>query len=285
MLSFWSHAGAWMLRMSLLVALFKLGGTLLWAAAAGYGVTLDFWFGFIPHFDFQIGQDRFVRLVTLSTWLGIIGAGAGLLWAFVAGYRLNTRHVAHRQRLADAGAVATGGVDHEDADDEDTVHDTDEANASGTAAADAAEIGRIGPSVDELLVFDHFTERVSHAGLWLGAWIGSMTLLATIGFEMFRHYYVDAYVWQAQHLVATLVATVPVFAVLALVFMGRFRATLPVADIESLLTASGFEVVELADLDESVETGDSDDDTDHDGSDDDHDGSDAVTPIATALGS
>lgn len=252
MLSFWSHAGAWMLRMSLLVALFKLGGTLLWAAAAGYGVTLDFWFGFIPHFDFQIGQDRFVRLVTLSTWLGILGAGAGLLWAFVASYRVNVRHVAHRERLVDAGAVADGDVDDDASDD---------------AIADAAEIGRIGPSVDELLAFDRFTERVSQAGLWLGAWIGSMTLLATIGFEMFRHYYVDAYVWHAQHVVATLVATIPVLAILTLVFMGRFRTALPVVEIEALLTASGFDVVDPDDLD------DLDDDTAD------------VTTIATALGS
>ena len=258
MLSFWSHAGSWMLRVSLLVALFKLGGTLIWASVAGYGVTLDFWFGFVPHFDFEIAQDRFVRLVTLSTWLGIIGAGAGLLCVFVVSYRVNARHVAHRQRLVDAGAVADGEIVDEDASDD--------------AIADAAEIGRIGPSVDELLTFDRFTERVSQAGLWLGAWIGSMTVIATIGFEMFRHFYIDAYIWQAQHVVATLVAAIPVLAILAMVFMGRFRAALPIVDVETLLTASGFEVVDPDELDDELGARTDTDDA-------------TVTTIATASGS
>ena len=253
--SFWFYAGSWMLRVSLLVAVFKLVGTLSWASMRGYGVSLDFWFGFVPHFDVQLSEDRFVRLVTLSTWLGIVGAVVGLAWAFSHARRVVVLHGAYRTWVEEN---YTGRLAADEAD-EDAAEDVDEGAAEDVDDAEAGEAVAAAPSAEELIRFDRFTEQVSRRGLWLGAWLGAMTLLITIAFEMFRHFLGDAYVWQVQHLVATCVALTPVIVLLTMILAGRFRTVLPVREVDVLLAAAGIEVEPLVDeSDESFDRTDTD---------------------------
>ncbi len=242
--SFWFYAGSWMLRVSLIVAVFKLVGTLSWASMRGYGARLDFWFGVIPHFDLQLAEDRFVRLVTLSTWLGIVGAVVGLLWALSQARHISALHLAYRNwvvdHYADQVAQQYGLPPTRDA-----VHDDDVVDRR---VSPARSLPPGVPAEDELLRFDRFTEHAARRGLWLGAWLGSLTLLVTIVFEIFRHIVSSAYVVQTQHLIATVVAAIPAMALLAMVAIGSFRAVLPIEDVDVLLTAAG---VELESPDES----------------------------------
>lgn len=89
--SFWSQIQRWLWRTTLLIAAFKVGLTLLYAGVVQeVGITLGFWWGFVPHFGFDLDQDKFVRLVTMSSWFGVLGMLAAWVWALVA-YRRSAR--------------------------------------------------------------------------------------------------------------------------------------------------------------------------------------------------
>ena len=199
--SFWREAAGWMVRAALLVVVAKVGLTLLLAVARGYGIRLELWLGFLPYLAFDVEQSTFERLVTTSTYFGAIGVAAALAW------------VAYTHRRRSEARARVGELDPEGPD------------GSGAPFAQPGEVE----------VYNDLVERAGGTGMWFGALLGSLSLLVTILFELVRHAFIDAYVWQQPHVLAIIVAGAPAVGLLAMWLYGRFDDPTPALAIVSLL--------------------------------------------------
>jgi hypothetical protein len=200
---FWSAAATWMWRVSLSIAVCKVVATLIWCGLNGIGVRLAWWWNIIPHFELELDSAEFVKVVTLSTWLGVAGMAAGLAWAAFVNRRSRTD--AHH-------------------------HDHDEHHGMAEPAT---------PADPHLLTWYGFLARSERAGAWLGAWTGALCLLVTIAFELIRDRLIDTYVWPHPHLAAITLAAIPLAVLVGTALFDTWRRPTPVKTVEQVLVAGG----------------------------------------------
>lgn len=79
--SFWTEAVTWTWRALLLTVAGKVGLTLLVAAAQGRTPELRLWRRVLPYFVFEVDEPTFVRIVTMSTWLGVAAVALVIAWS------------------------------------------------------------------------------------------------------------------------------------------------------------------------------------------------------------
>ena len=103
---FWNRAVSAMWRACLLISACKVGVTLIWCAIKGYGVSLEFWHNIVPYFSLGVPPEKFHRLVTLSSWLGVVGVILALLHAIWKTRRDNRRLTASLEDVFDPDATA-----------------------------------------------------------------------------------------------------------------------------------------------------------------------------------
>jgi hypothetical protein len=190
---FWSAARSAMLTLTLCIAVFKVGLTLIWCSFNGIDINLRFWWHLVPYFELGLDQPSFVRAVTVSSWLGALGMAVGFVVVAVAGRRA-TRTLTERSAALAAPAA------------------TDPAQAATDDTAETAEMND----------WVSYAVQAHRAGRRIGACTGATTLLITVIFELVRDRVFGAYVLPSPHLFLITAAGIPPLAAVGMLLSGWF---------------------------------------------------------------
>lgn len=202
---FWLAVRSAMLTLTLCIAAFKVGLTLIWCSFNGIDINLKFWWHLIPYFELGLDQPSFIRAVTVSSWLGALGMLVGFIVVAITGRRAD-------RVLAEQAAERAA------------------------TQPDESEIG-------ELNDWASFTANAHRTGRRVGACVGATSLLITVIFELIRDRVFGAYVLPSPHLFLITAAGIPPLTIVWMLFRGWFDRSVDFDDTFPLISRTHAEAL------------------------------------------